>query len=285
MKAPHSVLMVSPDYYDIVDEKNIHMSGQSDKVNLEIAKKQWHDLHDIYLQLTIEKVLNRVNVIEGIPGCEDMVFAANQSIPFIDSSGNRKVIISRMKHSSRQREIPAFEAYYSSCGYELIYPPQGIVVEGMGDLLSVPDTDIWLAGYGQRTQYEALEWLKDILPGEMIPIALNNPYFYHLDTCMIPVNKHTLLYCREAFDISGINRISQIFEHLVAIPIEEARDGFALNAHLVVGENRNVAVIQKGNDQTISAMKDLNIDVIQTDTSEFMRSGGSVFCMKMMVYE
>lgn len=284
MKPALQVLMTSPDYFDIVDEKNIHMTGQLQKINKDNADKQWQNLYEIYTGLLKERVIEGLSVIHGLSGCEDMVFAANQSLPFIDKDGKKKVIISNMKHASRQREIPAFETFYRDKGYDLIYPPESIVIEGMGDILPVPDTDIWLAGFGQRTQFNAIAWLKGILPGNIRSLSLENPYFYHLDTCLIPVNTHTALYSEQAFNEEGMQVLKQTFTNLISVPLEEARDGFALNAHLINGHNRTVAIIQKGNVKTIDIMKQLHIDVIEVDTSEYMRSGGSVFCMKMMTY-
>ena len=39
---------------------------------------------------------------------------------------------------------------------------------------------------------------------------------------------------------------------------------------------------KKGSTITVDVLKKEGYDVVEIDTSEFMKSGGSVFCMKMM---
>ena len=42
-------------------------------------------------------------------------------------------------------------------------------------------------------------------------------------------------------------------------------------------------VVHYDNPVTIAAVKALGLEVIEVDTSEFLKSGGSVFCMTMML--
>jgi N-dimethylarginine dimethylaminohydrolase len=39
-------------------------------------------------------------------------------------------------------------------------------------------------------------------------------------------------------------------------------------------------LIQKGSADTVDALKQRGLDVFEVETSEFMKSGGSVFCLK-----
>jgi len=94
------------------------------------------------------------------------------------------------------------------------------------------------------------------------------------------------LICREAFKPVDLKKIAHFFKKVIEIPFSEAKTSFALNAHCIIndktGERR--AIIQKGAFETIKALKEAGFEVIEIDTSEFMKSGGSVFCMKMMYY-
>jgi N-dimethylarginine dimethylaminohydrolase len=284
LKEPNHVLMVSPEEFTIIDEKNIHMKGMIESFNKSLAVKQWNNLKSIYDALKNENVIQQVHVMTPIKGCEDMVFTANQSLPFYSEDGKKKVIISNMKHASRQREIPSFIDFYSSHGYEIIPTPPSIVLEGMGDVLKIPGTNQWLGGYGHRTEIAALEWLDGIFEHPVIQLELVSPYFYHLDTCLIPVNENTALYCPLAFHHDTIQRLKKSFINLIEIPSNEALKGFALNAHLIQNNNQKHAIIQQGNTYTENVLKELGFNIHSIDTSEFMKSGGSVFCMKMMCY-
>lgn len=267
-----------------MDEKNIHIKGNACTANRAVAQEQWNALKNVYETFRQRGLIGQVHILKGTPYCEDMVFAANQSLPFVSERGRKTVILSQMKHASRQREIPAFEEFYHAHGYEIITPPDGIILEGMGDILPVPFTDCWIAGYGHRTSPEAVDWLKTVLPGTITPVELVSNYFYHLDTCLIPVNAHTALYCPLAFSSDGIKLLQKNFGRLIEIPAHEAKSGFALNAQLVQNKKGHKAVIiQQGNTYTEHVFEELGCKIYPLDTSEFIKSGGSVFCMKMML--
>jgi len=63
-------------------------------------------------------------------------------------------------------------------------------------------------------------------------------------------------------------------------------EGFACNAHVIYGLNRaqSAAIIQRGNPVSLNIIQQSANQVAEVETSEFMRSGGSVFCLKMMFY-
>ncbi|HCK22825.1 MAG TPA: hypothetical protein DHW15_11895, partial [Bacteroidetes bacterium] len=94
---PTRVLLCSPDYYEIKDVKNPYMMAGSAMVK-EKAVQQWNDLRNLYLALKKEGVLQDVMSIDGIEGCEDMVFAANQSFPWVMWNGEKIAVMSNMKH-------------------------------------------------------------------------------------------------------------------------------------------------------------------------------------------
>jgi len=281
---PLHVLMVSPDHFDIVDVKNIHMSGNEGQVDKEKSRAQWQAIYDIY---TLEKNngnIDGMHTLPGAAGCEDMVFAANQSFPWIDEQGHKKVVMSRMRHESRAKEVPYFEAYYKNIGYHIIPPPGKGLLEGMGDLIPLPGRKLIFGGYGHRTDPDTLQSLSTILNTQIIPLKLVNESFYHLDTCFIPLNIHTALVVKEAFEEEDFKLIQLLFPEVIEIPLYEAEDGFALNAHVVQGHKNPFAIIQERNLFTADVLRQRGYTVYETDTSEYMKSGGSVFCMKMMHY-
>jgi N-dimethylarginine dimethylaminohydrolase len=276
--------MCSPDYFDIVDVKNVHMEGNSGKVDKAKALAQWQSIHDIFKAEANSGNIDRLAVIAGAPGCEDMVFCANQSFPWLNEKDEPFVIMSRMKHASRQREVPFFEAYYQSLQYKIQPPPRYGLLEGMGDLIPVPGKKCIFGGYGHRTEIGTLGAIQDAIHCSVIRLQLVNDAFYHLDTCFLPLNTQHVLIAREAFNENGFEDIRKEFEHVYEIPLEESLHGFALNAHVVHGHHEPFAIIQQGNTETVEILTEQGFKVYEVDTSEFMKSGGSVFCMKMMHY-
>jgi N-dimethylarginine dimethylaminohydrolase len=280
----NKILLCSPQYFEVIDEKNAHMKDFVGKTDTTKAISQWESLLMAYKTIAEQGDIAEVSVLNGVKGLEDMVFAANQTFPFVDENGNKKVLMSNMKHPNRQKEVEFYQTFFENKGYEILHLQKELLFEGMGDLLPIPLTRKALCGHGFRTSVSTIETLTQLTGLEIIGLELINPNFYHLDTCIVPVDKDTILYTPSAFSAQGNAKLKTLFAKLIEVPIEEAMHGFALNMHIVNGSTKKWAVIQKGNVVTEQLLKKLNIEVITVDTSEYIKSGGSVFCLKMMYY-
>jgi N-dimethylarginine dimethylaminohydrolase len=281
---PKKVLMASPEFFDIIDVKNAHMEGQAGKLNKSLAIQQWNELKKVYESLVQKGILDSVHVIPGAKGCEDMVFAANQTFPWITTENKKVVVVSKMKHPSRQKEVPHFEKFFSQENYSLVHLSRTQLFEGMGDTIPHPGKRLLYGGYGHRSDISAYEEISEVLGVPIIPLELVDDRFYHLDTCFVPLNEESVMLYPEAFSKNGIEVIKKIFKNVLAIPLEEASGNFALNAHAIHNEKGKVAILQKGSQETVKVLKKSGFEVVELDTSEYMKSGGSVFCMKMMFY-
>lgn len=283
---PLKVLMADPAYFDIIDVKNVHMEGQAGHLNKSLATQQWQALHAAYLQLMEEGVVSSVEVIPGAPGCEDMVFCANQTFPWLNENGKHEVWMSKMRHPSRQQEVPYFEAWFNEQGYQSHHFYQTPMFEGMGDTIPHPGRRLLYGGFGHRTDPSAYEELSEQLKVPVVALELVSEHFYHLDTCFVPLSETAVMLCKEAFSAEGFDMLKQCFETIYEIPLQEAVDTFALNAHVIHNPNngKKAAIVQKGSVHAKQAMEACGYKVIELETGEFMKSGGSVFCMKMMYY-
>ena len=283
---PTKVLMCTPDCFDVVDVKNPHMNGNAGHVNKSKAQEQWHAIKLFYQLLVTAGHLEKYCEIEGAVGCEDMVFAANQTLPWQFKDGSKKVILSKMKHPSRQKEVPFFKKLFSDKGYEILELKNTQHFEGMGDTIPHPGKHLLYGGYGHRTEVNAYEEISQLLDVKIVLLELVDEKFYHLDTCFLPLDEETVMIYKNAFTSDGLLILKKTFKKIIEVPLEEAERGFALNAHVIKDSKSNSkhVLIQQGNDFTISQLKALGFIVTETDTSEFMKSGGSVFCMKMMLY-
>jgi len=285
-KEPLKVLLCSPEFFDIIDVKNAHMEGQEGMLNKEIALKQWNDLKNIYEKLKSENIIDDVLVIDGAEDCEDMVFCANQTLPWIKNNGHKMVVLSKMRHASRQREVPYFKDFFAKHGYEILELNKARMFEGMGDTIPHPGKKLFYGGYGHRTDLAAYEEISGILNVPIVTIELPNENFYHLDTCFVPLSEDSVMLCKEAFTAEGLEEISKLFKNIFYIPEVEAIETFCLNAHVIInsGKGVRVAIIQSGSKVAKEVLLKNNYRIFETETGEFMKSGGSVFCMKMMMY-
>ncbi len=283
---PLKVLMCMPDFFDIVDVKNIHMEGNANKLNKKLAVEQWENLKKIYLELKEVGIVEEVLTIEGVEDCEDMVFCANQTFPWVTEHGEKLVLMSKMRHESRQKEVPYFESYFEKLNYQPVHLKQTKMFEGMGDTIPHPGKRLLYGGYGHRSDLSAYTELSQQLKVSVFALELINPNFYHLDTCFVPLSDDSVMLCKEAFTHEGLALIQKCFKQLYFIPEREAIDTFCLNVHVIdnIEKQKKAAIIQKGSDFALKALKGSGYTVYEIETGEFMKSGGSVFCMKMMVY-
>lgn len=279
---PTRVLLCSPDHFDIIDEKNVHMAGNIGQTNKELVQQQWNSLKTTYDNLKERSVLDEVSVIPGAVACEDMVFCANQTLPYRKADGQEVVVMSKMRHESRQREVPHFEKFFSDKGFQPLHFKSADLFEGMGDVIPHPQKKLLYGGYGHRTGLEAYQELAIMLDTPIVALELVSPKFYHLDTCFVPLSATSVMLCKSAFSETGFKIIEQLFEKIHLVPEEEAVTYFSLNAHAFIANGHKVAILQKGSTTTLQILKAEGYEVTELDTSEFMKSGGSVFCMKMM---
>ena len=271
-----TVLLVTPDNYDVLYVINPHMEGMVGSVNKERAVEQWNQVANAYRSIGIH-----VETLSSVEAFPDMVFCANQSFPFIESNGQPAVIISKMASHYRQGEEIYFDRWYEARGYRVIRqldPP--VAFEGMGDVIWHPRRQLLYAGYGYRTEQSALQRLADCVGCPVVGLELVHPSFYHLDTAFSPLDEQTALYVEEAFTDEGVALLQHCFPTLLKVPLEEAMNGFVTNGHCPDGRH---FIVNSGNQATKAMLTALNFKVLEVNTSEFLKSGGSVFCMKMML--
>jgi N-dimethylarginine dimethylaminohydrolase len=90
-----------------------------------------------------------------------------------------------------------------------------------------------------------------------------------------------VLIAPAAFDDEGRALIEKGFDTIIEAPDEEARHQFACNAHSPDGKH---VLIQEGCEGTTERLRSEGFLPIELDTSEFLKAGGSVFCMKQMIW-
>jgi N-dimethylarginine dimethylaminohydrolase len=211
-----------------------------------------------------------------------MVFCANPALPWRDAHGRLKVVLSHMKHPSRQKEVPAYESFFRERGYEVLNLETDGVFEGMGDCLLHPTKPLLFGGHGFRTTPEVYHEISELLGADIVLLEMINPNFYHLDTCLLPLSDDVCLIPRLAFTRDSLGRLHERFHDVIEVPDAEALR-LALNAMVVFGP-KPVAIIEEGCRETSAILRDVGIRVLETNTSEFLKSGGGVFCMKLMFW-
>jgi N-dimethylarginine dimethylaminohydrolase len=276
-REPNAILMCPPTYFEVKDEKNPFMSANIGSTDVQRALEQW-----LQLKVAFENLGYPVHVVPAEPDIEDMVFAANQVLPALDAEEKPFVLLSEMVHPSRRREVPFFAKWFEELGYQirqLSDDPNPPRYEGQGDTIWHPGRRLLWAGYGSRTEKAAHQLICKLLQVPVVSLQLVNPLFYHLDTAFCVLDENTVLYNPAAFNADGNALIKHYFSNPIEVSETDACN-FACNA-VVLGKN---VVIQKGSTEACEQLRAHGFTPIEVDTSEFMKSGGSVFCLKVMFY-
>lgn len=278
MPLPKKVLMVEPTYFSVDYVINPHMADNVGKVDKMKAKNEWNSLKSTFSQIGIQPV-----ILEGEENLPDMVFSANQSLPFIDEAGDKHVFMSIMHAEQRKKEVPFFEQWFSQNRYQIHHLDENKIndFEGCGDAIWHTGRRLLWGGYGYRSSLDAYEQISDTFSVPVIALQLIDENFYHLDTCFCVLNEKTALIYPDAFTKEGRTLIDAIFEKVIHATRHEAIELFACNATCPDGKN---VIIQQGCTDVNKKLRDAGFAVQEVSTYEFLKSGGSVFCMKQMVW-
>ncbi len=267
------VLLCPPDFFDVVDQKNPYMLRES-AVNLVKARGQWEALCSVLRQNGCE-----IETIDPVEGLEDMVFAANQVFVGEKNGYGKFAVPSRMVYPSRQREVPFYADWCRAQGYKLIeLDYAGDYLEGHGDLIWHPDGSRIYAGHGFRSTLGSVEKFAAAM-SEMgipvVPLQLVDPYCYHLDTCLCPLNNEAALIFPGAYSADALASLHKLWKRIHLLTAEEAHR-FMGNGIVVNGRYITPYVTP----QLEAMLHQEGLTPVIVDTSEFEKAGGSCFCMK-----
>lgn len=264
------VLMASPAHFKVESAINPWMKnekGDLNQVDPARAKAQWDALRQAY-----EGIGVRVEVIDAPEGLSDFCFAANQSLVFDEG-----VVLSVMANEPRKPEVAHFDAWYKGYGFRRRKLSGAIKrFEGTGDAIAHPGRKLYWGGIGPRTEEAAWPEVSKLTGTTVIPLQLADPRFYHLDTCLCALAEDAAMYIPDALDAPSRALVNAGFARLHKLSAADAAN-FACNAHCPDGKH---VLLQQGSAATVKWLKDNGFTPIELDTSEFIKSGGSVFCLK-----
>jgi len=272
MEYQRGVVLCPPDFFDIVDVKNPFMAGNAGNVDRAAARREWEALREAFRQAGAEIV-----ELAPLQGCEDMVFCANTAFLCVDENGVKTCVPARMTFESRRAEVAPMVAWAASRGYRTVEAGEASLrFEGAGDAIWHPGRRLIWGGYGWRTDPHVYPALAEALGVPIIALPLTNSTYYHLDTCFCPIDERTVLLHPPAIAAEGLDLVRRAFDRIVDVDADEAQR-FACNATALFGR---VVVIDRRAAATAARLRSMGYDVIEVDTGEFMKSGGSVYCMK-----
>ena len=274
MRSTHEFrfLMCPPHHFGVDYVINPWMQGHVNAADQQLAATQWADFYSIMSKCA------DVVLMPAVRGLPDLVFTANAALVYKETA-----VLSSFRCTERQPEARHYAKWLSADGFRVSSLPSGVLFEGAGDALFDRSTRplLWF-GYGYRSNAAALPHLRSCFEIEVQELRLNDPRFYHLDTCFCPLEGGYLLYYPPAFD----GRANSVIEARVpsdkrfAVGDEDALH-FACNA-----VNIGMTIILNYATRELEGwLVSRGFEVLQARVSEFMKAGGSTKCLSLRLNE
>lgn len=262
------MLMCAPDHYGIHYEINRWMDVDV-PADLVRARGQWRNLRAAVADLPGVEV-EEIAPVAGLP---DMVFTANGGLHV-----DHRVVVGTFRHPERSGETKHFESWFANRGWEVVVPPDGLFLEGAGDVLRTAEG--WIGGYPQRSSPNAHRWLAQLLEEQVLSLELVDPRYYHLDTCLVVLGEETAAYAAEAFDDYGRRVLAAQFHDLIEVDASEA-ERFGCNLVAWAGH----AVVPSGTPRLQAALRERGWQVQEVAVDEYIKSGGAARCLVLTLPE
>ncbi|MGH3548551.1 MAG: dimethylargininase [Pseudonocardiaceae bacterium] len=256
-------LMCPPRYFTVSYTINPWMDPRQ-PVDTARAMAQWTALADAYRALG-----HTVEVIDPEPGLPDMVFAANAGT-MIDGV----VLGARFRNAQRAAEAEHYRLWFVAHGAREMVMPSS-VNEGAGDLMWTGS--LLLAGTGFRTEPAAHAEAQALLGVPVISLQLVDPYYYHLDTCLLVVDDSPsaplIAYYPAAFSPAAQRVLARLFPDAV---IATAPDAACLGLNGV--SDGHCVVLPREAVELGRALAVRGFEPVFVDISELRLAGGGPRC-------
>jgi len=261
------ILLCPPIFYDIEYEINPWMRLEN-KVDRQKVKEEYAELKSVYKSLGAEVL--EIDPVKGLP---DMVYAANLGFPL----GN-KFALSNFRYPQRRKEADYAKIFFEKLGFKIVTLPDGVYFEGQGDLLTAGGK--YFLGWGKRSSREAKEILSKELGIEFVDFELKDPYFYHLDMSLGPLDNETVLMKSESFTKEGVAKIKAEFKNVIETT-EEDNKFMACNLVVI---NKTVVIGQGISDSLKKNIEKYGFTVKEVPMDEYRKGGGSIKCLTLEFY-
>jgi N-dimethylarginine dimethylaminohydrolase len=232
-------------------------------VDADLAIRQWTHLRDTYRSLG-----HTVDEIEPIPGLPDMVFGANGAT-VIDG----QVYGAQFRYPERAAEGPYYLDWFARNGFRVHEAKE--INEGEGDFLLTDQ--FLLAGTGFRTDHAAHAEAQELFGRPVVTLRLVDPYYYHLDTALIPLGD-TVAYLPAAFSPASQRVIERLFPDAIRA---EQPDGRVLGLNAVWDGTHVVLPVQA--EGLAVQLRERGYSPLTVDVSELLKAGGGPKCCTLEI--
>lgn len=249
-------------------------------VNKPKAYKQFMDLYNFLAGQSL------VYLLPSEGEFQDLVYVANIGSYLPHLQDRNVILLSNFTSPPRQGEEKVGEKFFKQMGYETFISPYKW--EGEADLKYLGD-NVYIGGYGIRSQYKAYEWMSKTFDMNIVKVAMVDEYLYHLDCSIFPLSKDKTLVCTELFERDEIAEIERYTE-VIDVDIDHAFNGLTNSVRLdnMILTASNISELKrtdedyKGEKEKLRFLEDLcaeeGMEPVIFNISEYMKSGALLSC-------
>lgn len=218
----------------------------------------------------------------------DLVFmnSAGLSLPRLPEP---VVILPNMKHEQRKSELKYVREIFQELNIKTVEFPTQHEFEGQAEAKWFLGGELLLLGYGFRMTKDSVKVLKRLIgeiytsygiaPPRIISTRLQEFRFLHLDMAVLETSYDSCIIQKTAFKKEDIERL----EKELKVTVIDSPDSFCLNA-VFEGETLLTHDL-KSEEMKLFLEKKTGKTVVQLDTSEYEKSGGSVRSLVFDVFD
>ncbi|MBD2806897.1 amidinotransferase [Xenorhabdus sp. ZM] len=265
---------------------NIWMEELNDSditVNSKVALRQFYKLYSFLSSQSLVYLLPS-HTQEDL---QDQVYTANLGI--IVGDENPIAIVANFASEIRRSETDIGVRFFEALGYNTVVAPN--YFEGEAELKHLHD-NVFIGGYGIRSDIETYKWMEEQFDLKIVKIEERDPYLYHLDCSVLPLDKENTLVYTGGFSSDELKEIEKV-TNIISVSKDIAYSGICnsvrVNQYIVCSSNINdlkagtedyIYEINKNHELEKICSK-LALTPKLFNLSEYMKSGALLSCMVM----
>jgi N-dimethylarginine dimethylaminohydrolase len=279
-------ITVRPDTYKITDklvDQNPYIDADTKPIHKH-ALKQHKNL--------VSNLSHNINyVIKTSTDIPDMTFIASAGLS-LPRLPEQVVILPWMKYPQRRKELPFLKEIFDELQVKTVDFPGSTKApfEGVAEAKWFDSGNLLVMGYGFRSTKESTTIMRKLLteiytaygltPPKVVSFQLQSFNHYHLDVSMLEIQPLTCIIHKDSIKPKDVQRLQN---EGITVNLIETDDNFCLNS-IIDGPNLLVHTL-KNPDLKTYLEEITEKTVIEIDTSEFEKSGGSVRCLVFDMYD
>ena len=281
-------LVNAPFSYSTEVANNVWMQELEEPARVPDHRRAMMQFRELYRYLSADALVYVLPTPRDC-GLQDLVFTGNLGIVLDHVPDKDVVVLSNFTSEPRRGETAVGEAFFSMMGYRTYVSPGKF--EGEAELKHLHD-NVYVGGYGQRSERQAYEWMSQQFDMDIVPLAHDDPYLYHLDCTIFPVTHDDTLVCTEMYDRDAVAELERR-TNIIDVSVADCYAGICNSVRVAnaIANSSHIHELKVGTDEyheeltknrhleDIAAKLAFEVDYL--NLSEYHKGGALLSCMVM----